>query len=69
MKTGRFDESIAQYRKALSVDPHFTPSQVGIATNLMFQGKHADGAKRDGRSSTGPPATTATGATRCSPRA
>ena len=24
MKTGRFDESIAQYRKALSVDQHFT---------------------------------------------
>ena len=45
MKTGRFDESIAQYQKALSVDPHFTPSQIGIATNLMLQGKHADGAK------------------------
>ncbi len=39
MKTGRFDESIAQYRKALAVDSHFTASQVGIATNLMFQGK------------------------------
>jgi tetratricopeptide (TPR) repeat protein len=45
MKTGRFDESIAQYRKALSVDEHFTPSRVGIATNLMLQGKHAEGAK------------------------
>ena len=44
MKTGRFDESIAQYRKALAVDPHFTNSRVGIATNLMFQGKHAEGA-------------------------
>ena len=39
-----FGESIAQYRKALSVDPHFTPSRVGIATNLMLQGKHAAGA-------------------------
>jgi tetratricopeptide (TPR) repeat protein len=39
MKTGRFDESIAQYQKALSVDDHFTPSRVGIATNLMLQGK------------------------------
>jgi tetratricopeptide (TPR) repeat protein len=45
MKTGRFDESIAQYRKALSVDGHFTPSKVGIASNLMFQGKHAEAAK------------------------
>jgi tetratricopeptide (TPR) repeat protein len=39
MKTGRFDESIAQYEKALSVDEHFSPSRVGIASNLMFQGK------------------------------
>jgi tetratricopeptide (TPR) repeat protein len=39
MKTGRFDESIAQYQKARSVDDHFTPSRVGIATNLMLQGK------------------------------
>jgi tetratricopeptide (TPR) repeat protein len=48
MKTGRFDESIAQYRKALAVDSHFTPSRVGIATNLMLQGKHdAAAAKMD----------------------
>ncbi len=45
MKTGRFDESIAQYRKALEVDPNFSASRVGIATNLMFQGKHTEGAK------------------------
>jgi tetratricopeptide (TPR) repeat protein len=45
MKTGRFDESIAQYRKALSVDEHFSPSKVGIATNLMLQGRHGQGAK------------------------
>jgi tetratricopeptide (TPR) repeat protein len=44
MKTGRFDESIAQYKKALGVNSQFTPSKVGIATNLMFQGKHAEGA-------------------------
>ena len=44
MKTGRFDESIAQYKKALEVDSHFTPSKIGIATNLMLQGKHAEGA-------------------------
>ena len=40
MKMGRFDESIAMYRKALAVDPHFGPSHVGVASNLMFQGKH-----------------------------
>jgi tetratricopeptide (TPR) repeat protein len=45
MKTGRFDESITQYRKALSVNENFTPSKVGIATNLMLQGKHTAGAK------------------------
>ena len=44
MKTGRFDESIAQYRKALEHDSNFAASKVGIATNLMFQGKHAAGA-------------------------
>jgi tetratricopeptide (TPR) repeat protein len=42
MKTGRFDESIAQYQKALGVDAHFTPSKVGIATNRMLQGKHRE---------------------------
>ena len=49
MKTGRFDESIAQYQKALSVDEHFTPSRVGIATNLMLQGKPDRGGGEDGR--------------------
>jgi tetratricopeptide (TPR) repeat protein len=48
MKTGRFDESIGQYQKALSVDQHFSPSRVGIATNLMLQGKpDAAAAKMD----------------------
>jgi tetratricopeptide (TPR) repeat protein len=40
MKTGRFDESIAQYRKALALDPHFIASYFGISSDLMFQGKH-----------------------------
>ena len=40
MKMGRFDESIAMYRKALATDPNFAPSRFGIASNLMFQGKH-----------------------------
>jgi tetratricopeptide (TPR) repeat protein len=42
MKMGRFDESIAMYRKALAVDSHFAASRFGIASNLMFQGKHAE---------------------------
>jgi tetratricopeptide (TPR) repeat protein len=37
LKMGRFDESIEQYRKALSVDPNFTPSRFGIAANLMYK--------------------------------
>ena len=40
MKMGRFDESISMYRKALATDPQFSPSHVGIASNLMYQGKH-----------------------------
>jgi tetratricopeptide (TPR) repeat protein len=40
MKMGRFDESIAMYQKALATDPNFAPSHIGIATNLMLQGKH-----------------------------
>ena len=40
MKMGRFDESIALYRKALKTDPHFSPSHIGIASNLTYQGKH-----------------------------
>jgi tetratricopeptide (TPR) repeat protein len=40
MKMGRFDESIAMYRKALAVDANFAPSRTGIASNLMFQNKH-----------------------------
>jgi tetratricopeptide (TPR) repeat protein len=36
LKTGRFNESITQYRKALSVDSHFVPSHFGIAADLMY---------------------------------
>ncbi len=39
LKEGKFDESIAQYRKALSVDPHFTPSHFGVSADLMYLGK------------------------------
>jgi tetratricopeptide (TPR) repeat protein len=42
MKTGRFKESIAQYRKALAKDPRFVASFVGIAQNQVFLGKPAE---------------------------
>ena len=44
LKTGRFEESIAQYRKALSIDPHFFASHLGITADLMYSGKLADAA-------------------------
>src|SRR5215831_5160962 len=37
LKMGRFDDSIAQYRKALSVDHNFNPSRFGIAADLMYK--------------------------------
>jgi Flp pilus assembly protein TadD len=39
LKMGRFDDSIAQYRKALSIDPHFVASRFGISADLMYEGK------------------------------
>ena len=42
LKVGRFDESIAQYRKALAVDSHWIPGHFGIAADLMYQGKAQD---------------------------
>jgi tetratricopeptide (TPR) repeat protein len=42
LKMGRFDESIAQYRKALSIDPHFVPSHFGISADLTYMGKPQD---------------------------
>ncbi len=40
LKSGRYQESIAQYRRALSVDPHFTGSFAGIAANEMYAGRY-----------------------------
>jgi tetratricopeptide (TPR) repeat protein len=40
LKVGRYDESIAMYRKALDADSHFVASFVGIAANLMYSGRH-----------------------------
>jgi len=39
LKMGKFDESITQYRKALSIDANFIPSHNGIAADLMYMGK------------------------------
>jgi len=44
LKMGRFDDSIAQYRKALSIDPHFVPSHFGISADLMYQNKPEEAA-------------------------
>lgn len=33
---GRYDESIAQYQKALEKDPHFTSSYAGIGHNHNY---------------------------------
>lgn len=41
MKMGRFEESIEQYKKALTNNPNFVASHVGIATNLNYLNKHA----------------------------
>ena len=39
LKMGRFDDSIAQYHKALEIDPHWNPGHFGIAADLMYQNK------------------------------
>ncbi len=39
MKMGRFDDSIAQYRKALAIDPNFVNAHQGIAMDLLYEGK------------------------------
>jgi tetratricopeptide (TPR) repeat protein len=42
MKTGRFDGSIAAYRKALAADPAFTFSFIGIGNDQILQGRPED---------------------------
>jgi tetratricopeptide (TPR) repeat protein len=44
LKMGRFDESIVQYRRALSIDPNFVASHSGISADLMYQNKPAEAA-------------------------
>jgi tetratricopeptide (TPR) repeat protein len=42
LKMGRFDESMVQYRKALSLDPNFAASRFGISADLTYLGKPAE---------------------------
>ena len=44
MKMGRFDESIAMYQKALSLDPNFVASYVGIGNDHLCAGRPDGGA-------------------------
>src|SRR5262245_44206518 len=41
MKLGRFDESIKMYEKALSIDPKFVASYVGIGNDYLHMGQPA----------------------------
>ena len=41
LKMGRFDASIAEYKQALALDPHFGASHIGIAANETLLGRHA----------------------------
>jgi len=49
MKRGRFEESIRSYEKALSVDPHFVASYVGIGNDYVFMGRPAEARKEYAR--------------------
>ncbi len=40
LKMGKFDKSIANYEKALQVNPYFTFSYLGIASNLNYKNEH-----------------------------
>jgi tetratricopeptide (TPR) repeat protein len=41
MKMGRYDDSIAQYQKALEKDPQFSSAFAGIGHNDLFKGDYA----------------------------
>jgi tetratricopeptide (TPR) repeat protein len=43
LRMGRYDESIAQYQKALEKDPQFTASLIGIGHNQVFKGDYDKG--------------------------
>jgi len=43
MKMGRYDDSIAQYQKALEKDPQFSSALAGIGHNDVFKGDYVKG--------------------------
>ena len=43
MKQGKFDESIKEYQTALSIDPYFYASFIGLGTNYVFKGNYEKG--------------------------
>jgi tetratricopeptide (TPR) repeat protein len=45
LKTGKYDESIIQYKKALEKDPQFTTSIAGIGNNYVFTGDYVTARK------------------------
>ena len=45
LKMGRYDNSIAQYRKALEIEPNFVNAHQGIAMALLYPGKPDDAEK------------------------
>ena len=40
LKEGKYDKSIENYKKALSLDPHFISSVSGVAANEMYKGDY-----------------------------
>ncbi len=46
LQMGRFDESISNYEKALQINPYFTFSYLGIASNLNYKGEHVKARNR-----------------------
>src|SRR5256714_1542153 len=44
LKMGKFDDSITQYRKALSIDSNFINAHQGIGMDLLYEGKSAEAA-------------------------
>lgn len=46
LKMGKYDESIAQYKKALDKDPKFTSSLAGLGNDFIFKGDYATARKQ-----------------------
>jgi tetratricopeptide (TPR) repeat protein len=45
LKMGKFDESIAQYKKSLEIDPSFLYSIAGLGNNYIFKGDYESARK------------------------